>query len=66
MGKDIQGGRFRAAVHGFDADDDLFGRILGVFDENIEVPILLKYARVEKFELRARARRRRFSSTSAS
>src|SRR5215471_12406011 len=43
---------FGTAIVRGDADEDIFGSGLGVFDENVEVAIAFKRAAVEKFEFR--------------
>src|SRR5580704_13591795 len=43
-------GRFRTAVYGGDLDEYVFDIGLGVFNKNIEVPVLRKNASVEKLE----------------
>ncbi len=45
-------GGFRPAVRDRDLDQDVFGIGLGVFDEHIEVAIVVEYSGVEQFELR--------------
>ena len=47
----MQLGRLRAAVVDRDLDQDVFGRFLGVFDEHVEVAILVEDAGVEQFVL---------------
>ena len=47
---------FRAAIKRIDTDGDVFRRELGVFDENVEIAIVVKNARVEQFEFEAAAR----------
>ena len=49
--QDVQLGRLRAAVVDGDLDQDVFGRLLGVLDEDVEVAILVEHAGVEQFIL---------------
>ena len=49
--QDVQLGRLGAAVVDGDLDQDVFGRLLGVFDEHVEVAILVEHAGVEQFVL---------------
>ena len=44
-------GRFRAAIVDGDLDQDVFGRLLGVFHEHVEVTVLVEHARVEQLVL---------------
>ena len=44
-------GCFRAAIHSGDPDIDIFRRYLGIFDEYVEIPILIEYSGVEQFVL---------------
>src|SRR5215469_3419080 len=48
--QDVQLAGFRAAIHGCNANEDVFDVRLGVFDDEIEVAIVRKYASVEQFE----------------
>ena len=45
-------GRCRAAVMNGDLDQDVVGRLLGVFDEHVEVAIFVEYAGVEQLVLK--------------
>ena len=47
----MQRRRFWTAVDNFNADQDVFRGCLCIFDEDIEVAVLLKYARIQKFKL---------------
>ena len=49
--QDVQLGRLRAAVVDGDLDQDVFGRLLGIFHEHVEVAVLVEHARVEQFVL---------------
>jgi hypothetical protein len=45
----VEGGRLRAAVGGRDADGDILLIGLGIFDENVEIPVVVKDAGVDQF-----------------
>ena len=49
--QDVQLGRLRAAIVNRDLNQDVFGRLLGVFDEHVEVAVLVEHARVEQLVL---------------
>ena len=44
-------GRFRPAIVNGDADEDVFRAFLGVLHEHVEVPVVVKDARIEQFVL---------------
>jgi hypothetical protein len=48
-----------------DANQDVGRRLLGVLDDDIEIPVVVEHAGVEELELRIVRPRRRFSSTSS-
>src|SRR5262249_44078061 len=48
--QDMQRGGFRAAIHGCNANEDVFDVRLSIFDDEIEVAIARKYTSVEQFE----------------
>ena len=45
----VQLGRFRAAVIDADLDQDVFRRFLGIFDEHVEIAVLIEHSRIEQF-----------------
>ena len=47
----MQRRRFWTAIDNFNADQDVFRGSLCIFDEDIEVAVLLKYAGIQKFKL---------------
>src|SRR3954466_5739076 len=47
--QDMEGGRLRSAIRRRDPYEDIFGRLLGIFDEDIEIPILVEDSCVEEF-----------------
>ena len=47
--------RFRAAICRSDANADILGRDLGIFDEEVEVTIIVEYARVHQLEFGIRS-----------
>ena len=53
--QDVNGRRVRSAVLDRDLDEDVFGRGLGVFDEHVEVAVLIEHARIEQLVLELRA-----------
>jgi hypothetical protein len=53
MREEVERGVRGAAVEGFDADDDVFGVGLGVFDDDVEVAVVVEEARVEQLVLGA-------------
>ena len=44
-------GGFRAAVERFEPDQDIVGPALGVFDEDIEIAVLIEDSGVDQFKL---------------
>ena len=51
VGRTCSSAGFRAAVVDGDLDQDVFGRLLGVLDEHVEVAILVEHAGVEQLVL---------------
>ena len=49
--QDVQLGRFRAAIVDRDLNQNVFGRLLGILDEHVEVAVLVEHARVEQLVL---------------
>ena len=47
---------FGPAIERLDPDADVFGRGLRIFDEDIEVPIVIKHSGVEQFVFQATSR----------
>src|SRR5437773_5009074 len=45
----------RAAVVNADLDEDVVGRLLGIFDEYVKITVLVEHARVEQLILELRA-----------
>ena len=51
VGSTCSVGRLGAAVGDRDLDQDVFGRRLGVFDEHVEVAVVVEHAGVEQLVL---------------
>src|SRR5690349_11123709 len=48
--KDMESGRFRAAIHGCDLNENVFDICFGVLDKNIEVAVVDENSGIEQFE----------------
>ena len=48
-GQYMEFSRLRSAVVNADLDEDVFGRLLGIFDEDVKVAILIENTAVEQF-----------------
>ena len=55
MRQKMQRRPLRAAVESLDADGDVFGRDLGVFDHDVEIAVIVEDARIKQLQLRSRA-----------
>ena len=51
VGSTCSSAGFRAAVVDGDLDQDVFGRLLGILHEHVEVAVLVEHARIEQFVL---------------
>ena len=59
--KNVQRGCFRAVIGDCQPYEDIVRVRLGIFDENVEVPVVLEYAKVKQLDLKsARTRARIF------
>ena len=65
-GQQIERRFFRPAIPGCDLDQDIFRRGFGIFDEHVEVAVLVENAGIHQLEFGSRFLRLPFSSTSCS